>query len=49
MIATVALRGSGFIAEAKASEGVTMWRVTKQNRDELPDCVLRWLEAVGLA
>ena len=49
MIATVALRGSGFIAEAKASEGVTMWRLTEENRDDLPNCALRWLEAVGLA
>ena len=49
MIATVALRGSGFVAEAKDSEGVTMWRVTQQNRDELPEGALRWLEAVGSA
>lgn len=36
VVATVAARGSGFIAEAKARTDVEMLEVTRSNRDELP-------------
>jgi nucleoside-triphosphatase len=37
VVATVAIRGGGFISEAKARPDVQLWNVTKQNRDELPE------------
>jgi nucleoside-triphosphatase len=36
VIATVALKGGGFIAEAKGRPDVEIWRLTKTNREELP-------------
>jgi nucleoside-triphosphatase len=45
VVATIALRGSGFIAEAKRTEGAPVWEVTFANRDLLPSRGLRWLEA----
>jgi nucleoside-triphosphatase len=44
VVATIALRGGGFIAEAKQAAGVTVWTVSQANRDALPEHVLRWLE-----
>ena len=44
VIATIALRGGGFIAEAKKAAGVSVWEVSHANRDDLPERVLRWLE-----
>ncbi len=43
LVATVALRGSGFIAEVRNRVDVELWDATKENRDELPDQILRWL------
>jgi nucleoside-triphosphatase len=37
MVATVAIKGGGFIAEAKARPDVEIWQVTKANREELPE------------
>jgi nucleoside-triphosphatase len=45
VVATTALRGGGFIAEAKRTEGATIWEVTRANREFLPSRGLRWLEA----
>ena len=36
VIATVALKGGGFIAEAKARPDVQVWELAKANRDEMP-------------
>jgi nucleoside-triphosphatase len=45
VVATVALRGGGFIAEAKQAAGVTIYEVSQANRDALPERVLQWLES----
>ena len=45
VVATIALRGGGFIAEAKRMEGAAIWEVTPANRDLLPSRSLRWLGA----
>jgi nucleoside-triphosphatase len=36
VVATVALKGGGFIAEAKARSDVAVWELTKANREEVP-------------
>ena len=36
LVATVALSGTGFIAEVKRRPDVRLWQVTTANRDELP-------------
>jgi nucleoside-triphosphatase len=43
VVATVALRGGGLIAEVKARRDVLVWEVTRGNRDELPDRIVTWL------
>lgn len=43
VIATIALRGGGFIAEVKAREDVEALEVTRANRDELPARILAWV------
>ncbi len=43
LVATVAFRGSGFIAEVKVRVDVELWEVTKENRDEMPDQIVRWV------
>jgi nucleoside-triphosphatase len=43
LVATVAQRGGGFIAEARAWPGADLWEVTRANRDALPARVLDWL------
>ncbi len=43
VVATVGLRGSGFIAEVKQRRDVELWEVRPDNRDRLPDAVLQWL------
>ncbi len=40
LVATVALRGGGFIQEVKDRADVESWEATKQNRNELPDLVV---------
>ena len=44
LVATVALRGSGFIVEVKDRVDVALWEATKENRDELPDQIVRWVD-----
>lgn len=44
LVATVALRGGGFIAEIKNRSDVEIWTVTKANRDEMPGQIVRWLD-----
>jgi len=45
VVATVARRGAGFIAETKRRTDVELWEVTRGNRDGLPARVLAWLDA----
>lgn len=45
VVATVALRGGGFVAEVRARPDVELWTVTPANRDALPGTVRGWLEA----
>lgn len=46
VVATIALRGGGFIAEVKQRTDVEQWEVTLKNREELPERALAWLRAV---
>ena len=43
VVATVALRGAGFIAEAKKLPEALLWEVTYASRGELPTRVKSWL------
>jgi nucleoside-triphosphatase len=43
VVATIAQRGGGFIAEVKCRRDVEVWQVTVRNRDSLVDDVLGWL------
>lgn len=43
VVATVALRGDGVIAEIKQRPDTEIWTVTRENRDDLPGRVLAWL------
>src|SRR5262245_57462688 len=45
VVATVALRGSGLIAEVKHRSDAECWEVTRSNRDDIPLRALAWLEA----
>ena len=47
IVATVALKGSGLIAELKRREDSPLWEVKLDNRDILPDQVLCWLNSVN--
>jgi nucleoside-triphosphatase len=46
MVATVAVSGGGLIAEAKARPDVEVWKVTRDNRDELPQRLARRLKTL---
>jgi nucleoside-triphosphatase len=43
LIATVAMRGGGLIAEAKHRGDVDLWQLTRGNRDQVPARVVAWL------
>ena len=43
VVATVALRGGGFIDEVKRRPDAECWQVTRANRDAIPERVLDWL------
>jgi nucleoside-triphosphatase len=45
LVATVAARGRGLIAEVKAHPGAVLWQVTRANRSSLPAEVAAWLAA----
>jgi nucleoside-triphosphatase len=45
VVATIALRGSGLVAEAKARRDVELWTVTPANRATLAGAARAWLEA----
>ena len=48
LVAAVALKGSGFIAEVKQRKDSLLWEVTRENRDGLPARILAWLDRRGL-
>ena len=37
VVATIALKGGGFISEVKNRAGVKLWEATKKNRNDMPD------------
>jgi len=43
VVATVGLRGGGFVAEVKRRPDVTLWELTRANRDEMPARVRAWI------
>ena len=43
LIATVAQRGAGFIAEVKARRDCELWTLARANRDSMPEEILAWL------
>lgn len=45
VVATIAARGGGLIAEVKARPDAELWEVTRANRQALPGRVLAWLDA----
>ena len=47
VVATVAERGGGFIAEVKRRADAETWRLTRANRDEVVARALAWLDAAG--
>jgi len=47
LIATVAERGAGFIAEVKRREDCELWTLTRANRDAMPVEILAWLASRG--
>lgn len=49
VVATIAQKGGGFIAEVKQRSDVELWEVTQANRDELPKRVLGWLKSARVA
>lgn len=46
VVATIALRGGGFIAEVKQRTDIEQWEVTLKNREELAERARAWLQAV---
>jgi nucleoside-triphosphatase len=43
VVATIAQRGGGFIAEVKRRPGAECWELTASNREAMPGRVLEWL------
>ena len=43
VVATVALRGKGFIERVKRRPDVELWTVTRSNRESLPSEVITWI------
>ena len=43
IVATVALRGTGFVAEVKARKGAVLWEATVDNRSAMPHRVVEWV------
>ena len=44
LVATVGQRGGGFITEVKRRRDVTLWEITRANRDAMPARVREWIE-----
>jgi nucleoside-triphosphatase len=45
LVATVALKGGGFIRRVKKRQDADLWEVTRANRDEMPSRVVDWLRS----
>jgi nucleoside-triphosphatase len=43
VVATIALKGGGFISEVKNRAGVKLWEATKKNRNDMPDKIASWV------
>ncbi len=43
LIATVALRGGGLIAEVKEHPGAEIWELTHENRNTIPGRIVAWV------
>jgi len=43
LVATVGLRGGGFIASVKRRPDVVVWTVSRQNRDRMPGEIASWV------
>ena len=48
IVATVALKGGGFISKIKKRNDIELWEVTPRNRDSLPVEVLSWIKGTSL-
>ena len=44
-VATIALRGEGFIAAVKRRPGVALWQVSRANRSTLPGEIAGWVRS----
>jgi nucleoside-triphosphatase len=44
LVATIAARGRGFIESVKRRSDVEIWEVTRDNREDLPQKILDWIE-----
>ena len=44
VVATIAQRGVGFIAEVKRRTAAELWTLSRATRDELPDAIVEWIE-----
>ncbi len=47
VLATIAHKGAGFIAEVKRRGDAELWEVTARNRELLPDRILAWVRGEG--
>jgi len=48
LVATIARKGKGFIAETQQRADTVLWEVTRANRDHLPQRVMEWLNLQGV-
>jgi nucleoside-triphosphatase len=44
LVATVGQRGGGFIADVKRRPDVTLWEISRANRDDMPARVSEWID-----
>jgi nucleoside-triphosphatase len=45
VVATIALRGGGFIAEVKRRPGAELWTLDRATRDAVPARIVAWLDS----
>ena len=45
VVATIAQRGTGFIAEVKRRKDAELWMISRATRDGLPGRIVEWVEA----
>ena len=46
VLATVALKGKGFISKIKHRDDIELWEITRNNRDTMPGKILNWIGKV---